>query len=366
MKIMVMHWGRKNAGPRLTRELASALDKTPGVEVVLSYSTDSDSVEEYERLRLPSFAIKTYRSAIGLMFALMRSPLIALGLKRFVRENEVDILLTTMFNPLQIAVLSWFSGVPVVACVHDARSHEGDRGIYNRLLRSEVKRATACVVFSEAVGASLRERFKSVDVIRTVHGAFRPRGRGGRGALSGADSRPTVGMFGRLGEYQGVEVFCESVAQLHNVIPFDAHVVGAGSPVTEALVSKYPMVNWDLRWVPEGEADDIVGSFSVVALPYREASQSGVFALALGLGVPVVASPVGGLVDQVSGSGAGILADDVSVESFTRALRRMLEDDDLRADCADAASHAASEMSWDRTAADIVNSLRPGSANTAA
>lgn len=353
-RVLVLHWGRSNAGPRLTRELALAFAELPGIVAAVSYSLDSDSVQQYERLGLPSFPIRTYSSGLGLALALLRAPLIALKMRRWLRAQGIDVVITTMFNPLQIAVLSMLR-VPVVACVHDASAHEGDRGVYNRLLAVEVKRARWCVAFSASVAHALRQRFPRAAVIQTVHGAFTSVN--SRRLDKRPDDSPVVGMFGRLGPYQGVEVFCQAVTDIQKELPLRARVIGAGDLDTQRLSAQYPAIDWDLRWVPEDEADALVSSLDVLALPYREASQSGVFALAMGLGVPVVASPVGGLVEQVRESGGGVLADDNSVEAFTRALRALIEDGDTRRTLVERARASAQRTSWSRTAADIAGAV---------
>lgn len=350
MRLLVMHWGRTNAGPRLTRELAVALSEQPELSVVLSYSLESDSVAEYERLRLPSFPLHTYRSMPTLALALLRAPWTALRLKRWMRREGVDAVLTTMFNPLQIAVLGLLR-VPVVSCVHDAEAHAGDKGVYNVLLHLEVRRATFCVAFSSRVAGALRERFPNKSVLQTVHGTFSSRVTGD--LVRRSVGSPVIGMFGRLGPYQGVEVLCRAAAILRDRLSFRVRVVGAGDDDTRRLRDAYPWIEWDLRWVPEEEADRIVASFDVVALPYREASQSGVLALALGLGVPVVATPVGGLVEQVNESRAGLLSADASPEAFAEALEVVVGDDKVRGELSRAARESASRVSWSRTAADI-------------
>jgi len=351
VRVLILHWGRSNAGPRLTRELARAFNELPGITAALSYSLDSDSVDQYERLNLPSFAIRTYTSGLGLIFALLRVPIIAFSLRRWLRQQRISVVVTTMFNPLQIAVL-WLVRVRVIACVHDAAAHQGDRGIYNRLLGVEVQRAEGCVVFSANVADALRVRFPRKPVAQTVHGFF-TQGGAGLAKNAAAGDAVVVGMFGRLGPYQGVDVFCRSVMELQRNLKIVGRVIGAGNDATQILRREYPLIEWDLRWIPEEEADLLVSRLDIVALPYREASQSGVFALAMGLGVPVVASPVGGLVEQVGDSGGGILADDASEEAFTRALRVLVEDGSRRRILAEAARSSAQRTSWSRTAADI-------------
>lgn len=56
-----------------------------------------------------------------------------------------------------------------------------------------------------------------------------------------------------------------------------------------------PRISLIVRYMSEREIDTLLAEASLVALPYTQASQSGVGALAVAAGVPVVASDLGAL-----------------------------------------------------------------------
>ena len=63
-------------------------------------------------------------------------------------------------------------------------------------------------------------------------------------------------------------------------------------------------------------------------------SQSGVAATALGAGLPVVATPVGGLIEQIKDGQTGILAARADAPALAQAIKRLLLDPPLyRAIC---------------------------------
>jgi glycosyltransferase involved in cell wall biosynthesis len=68
-----------------------------------------------------------------------------------------------------------------------------------------------------------------------------------------------------------------------------------------------------------------------MALPYVEASQSGVALTAFGGGMPVVATPVGGLGEQVRDGVDGLLAAAATPAAFADALARVATDPALLA-----------------------------------
>jgi glycosyltransferase involved in cell wall biosynthesis len=69
-------------------------------------------------------------------------------------------------------------------------------------------------------------------------------------------------------------------------------------------------------------------------LPYDEASQSGVAASAYAAGCPVVPTPIGGLVEQVTPNQTGIVARDMSAEALADAVLEFVENPDLLNRCA--------------------------------
>jgi glycosyltransferase involved in cell wall biosynthesis len=95
---------------------------------------------------------------------------------------------------------------------------------------------------------------------------------------------------------------------------------------------------------------DVAGLFAraaVVGMPYREASQSGVAALAAGFGRPVVATAVPGLTDSVEHGVTGLLVAPGSIDELADALVRVLNDGALAARLGEGAFAAArSRLSW--------------------
>ena len=71
----------------------------------------------------------------------------------------------------------------------------------------------------------------------------------------------------------------------------------------------------------------------LMVLPYREASQSGVMALAEAAGVPVVGTPTGALVEQIAPGVNGLIADAVDGKALAYSIRRFLDDPGLYQRC---------------------------------
>jgi len=111
-----------------------------------------------------------------------------------------------------------------------------------------------------------------------------------------------------------------------------------------------------LGMVPHDELLDLYGRAAVVACPSHREGFGVVCAEAMAHGRPVVASAVGGLLDLVVDGETGLLVEPGDVRALRRALRRLLEDSELRRRLGEAGRRRARErFSWpsvtDRTLA---------------
>ena len=84
----------------------------------------------------------------------------------------------------------------------------------------------------------------------------------------------------------------------------------------------------------------------VYALHSQEESQGIAICEALAVGLPVVATRVGGIPDVIADSGAGLLVEYGDVPGFAAALTRILSDDAFAAACGEAAIRRGAEFDW--------------------
>ena len=83
-------------------------------------------------------------------------------------------------------------------------------------------------------------------------------------------------------------------------------------------------------FVSDAERSAMFARASLVALPYIEASQSGVVPLAYSFSKPVVATTVGGLPDMIEDGKTGLLVPPRDERALADAVVRLLVDKDLR------------------------------------
>ncbi|MCR1781697.1 glycosyltransferase [Nocardioides carbamazepini] len=361
LSVVLLHWGRNGAGPRFTYELGRALRKRTDLRVAISHVAGTEREAAIAALDVRRLAVKTYTGAWGAILGLPRLVANVLRFRRFLRAVDADVVVTSMYSLWHSLAISLLlpRRTPLVVTVHDATPHVGDDHIVKLWARAtELRRANAVVALSETVAAELRQRRgHRLPVFVTVHGAFGDRADVPARSAPRHDP-PVLGFFGRILPYKGLDLLVAASTLLaERGVQVVTRVHGDGS-VPGGLVDAGHAVAWEPGWVSEELTNQVVDSFDVLVLPYREASQSGVLSIALSEGVPVVATPVGGLAEQVDATGCGVVASAVTPAAVATAVAQLLSDTALYAECSRRGlASASSDHGWDRVAADYAHAV---------
>ena len=160
--------------------------------------------------------------------------------------------------------------------------------------------------------------------------------------------RPVVLFLGLIRPYKGLDVLLDAWRGIDDA---ELWVVGLPKYNISALRDSAPAnVRWLARFVSEDEIDALLRRANLVVLPYREADQSGIALTALGAGVPLLASDVGGL-PELAATGAARTFPAGEVIALRTALRELLSDPAGLAAMAERARAAADgPYAWDAIA----------------
>ena len=371
MRILLWHWGRRGGGVRYTLELAQALKGR--CDLAVSLSRQSELYEETQRLGVPTFAVDTYHDRLSAVLALARIPKLRRDFADYLARGRFDAVIATMHHIWCPAFLRPIaqSGAKLIFAVHDASAHPGDSSIGHAfMLKREVMASQGLVALSDHVAAALRARYRfPADRLWVIpHPAFAfDRIRCDPRALPPPGQPDRLVFFGRIKPYKGLALLLEAVRRLQAERPVTLTIAGQGSlaPYADALKSlkSVRVIN---DWIAEGDVAGILDEAHLLVAPYIEASQSGVIPSAYALGLPAVATPVGGLAEQIRPGETGLLAAAPDAGALTAALRQIMGDPALYARCsAGALAAARGALSWDAVAlaylrAATVVSMPPG------
>lgn len=343
--------------PIHTLELVKALKPHADLEISLSVSRQSERYRDFLKLGVPCHAVDTYKGTgwPGLLASVFRLPFAILSFVLFVRRQNVDIIFASVSHPWNPLILPFVrrKNRPYVLMVHDGLRHSGDTTATPQFwLNIELRMADAFVTMSDHVRAQLLALGGIAEdhVLRVPMGSY--------GATIGTPPVRSAAIparrllfFGRIEHYKGISLLLEAFALVRASMP-DAtlHIAGGGdfSPYSEAAAA-IEGVTTEIRYLAETEIPALLAAHDILVLPYLEATQSGVISVANAAGMPVVATPVGGLVEQIEDAETGILAQGISPQALAGALMRLMSDPALYAHIA-TESRARSENLWPQAA----------------
>lgn len=208
-------------------------------------------------------------------------------------------------------------GVHVVRIIHDASPHPGEKFPPKFWIRLLTKDCSRIVTLSNYVANQLTTNYGVIPDKVTV--CSFPKPRIASTYVKNDSSSKKILLIGRGKRYQGQNL----LEQAWNLLDkSDKKLVIAGKgfkPNSKQLDIEYK--NW---WMTSEELLSEIASSDLVVFPYTEASQSGTIPICIELGVPVLVTPVGGLVEQIAKEKNGVVATNLSPQGFANAIETAL------------------------------------------
>ncbi|MFN2433427.1 MAG: glycosyltransferase, partial [Gemmatimonadota bacterium] len=258
----------------------------------------------------------------------------AWGLRRALRRRPPNLLHAHDAHAVGLALAAAWPRVPVVASRRVDFRARRDPG--SRLKRAAVRRWLAV---SRAAGASLARAGVPREHILLVPSGVAP-----GAAAQPAAGRPLAGRLrvpadaflvlaaGRLEPAKGQRTFIEACALVEDLGAVRWVVAGEGpdAPFLRRLAQDLGVAE---RVVLAGQIPDLprhMGEVQVLVLPSFAEGLGGAALDALGAGVPIVATRVGGISEMVRHERDGLLVPAGDARSVAGAVRRLYLDGDLR------------------------------------
>lgn len=362
--LMLWYWGRTGAGPRYTLELGRALKALDGVALSLCVSAQSDLAEEFRALAVPTLEIDTYTSVADCLRNSLALPRLRRRFADFIRSNSVHVVDSTMTHLWSrlVAPVVRSSGAKLLCTVHDATLHPGEGGLLKTWFYQPLPTADAYLALTNAVA----ERLATVHGIARARIAVAPLGALAYAATREAPPSPAGGplrilFIGRILAYKGLDRLVDACTLLRaSGCELDLTIAGTGTIEPAVMIKARELgARIENRWIADAEFGSFLHAADVVALPYVEASQSGVIPAAFAAGVTAVATPIGGLMEQVRNGEDGLVTADTGVASIARALRALADDRALLARLkAGAGARARQDLAWPPIAARVAGLAR--------
>ena len=247
-------------------------------------------------------------------------------LRRF-RPDVVHFQQGHMWFNLALPLLRAY---PLVVTIHDPRYHVGDRDSQRTpqwLMDFGFRQADSVIVHGEALkrqvvmllGTSANKVYVIPHV--AIGSMNAPR--------ASVDDGKSILFFGRIWEYKGLKYLIEAEPLISQVVP-GAQIIIAGTgddfePYRQLMTHPENFVIHN-RFISTSDRDRLFQEASVVALPYIDATQSGVIPLAYSFAKPVVATGIGALAEAVDDGITGRLVPPADTKALAAAIVDLLCD----------------------------------------
>lgn len=282
----------------------------------------------------------------------------SLLLNRLVRRFRPDVVHVQEVHPLLVAwsVVFLRRTLPVVLTVHDPVSHSGGPpkdGLLWKSLMWVRRRAHRLLVH----GPRMREEMETLDASLTGRVDVAPHGILGeiQPPLAGDQSEAgTFLFFGRMEPYKGLRYLLDACDLLRGRgYSFKLIIAGKGPDLDHqaARIASSDFVELLNQYVPADQVATLFRRACAVVLPYTDATQSGVAAIALANSRPVIATRTGDLPETVVHGESGLIVPPCDARALADAMGQLLDDRHRRDTLAAGAGRQAREgLSWERVA----------------
>ncbi len=249
----------------------------------------------------------------------------------------------------------------IVNTVHDPKKHKGDPTYINDdLLWWFSRRYTDIFITHGEIQKNDLIQIQNLNpkkVFTTYHGHLGIYRKFNNKVVK--EEKNTILFMGRIWDYKGLDDFIKASYKVIERIPNCKFIIaGKGDDFEkyEALI-KHPS-NFELhnKYIPVEEIPILFQRSSIVVLPYKEATQSGIIPVAYAFGKPVIATRVGSIPEVVLDGKTGFLVPPETPDAISNAIITFLSDNTKQQAMKNEAKKMTQTLlSWEEIAKQITN-----------
>jgi glycosyltransferase involved in cell wall biosynthesis len=310
----------------------------PGDGPLLEEAAATIATSAYRRKPI-RYSVRGWRAEPGVVARLRDTPAYLRAFRRTLLQTRPHVVHANTLRTLPEARVARRLGLPVVVHVHELPAPGAKRTL---TLRAAATTADVLVVVSEAVARMVRPHAGSTPILVAHNGIADATGHERRRPAAS----PVVGTIGTVCATKGTDLFLEAAALAREQRPelrfehigqagldedleFERRVSAlAGSEVLRDAVSM----------LGRRSAAERLAGWELFVLPSRQDAFPLASLEAMAAGVPVIASRVGGLPEQIEHLESGVLVEPGNPAALAAWIVRLHDDEELRTKLALAAA----------------------------
>ena len=173
--------------------------------------------------------------------------------------------------------------------------------------------------------------------------------------------RKVLLFFGLIREYKGLDLLLEAMTLLDGsyTLVVAGECYGSFDRYRQIIDSeRFAPIRSNLilndKYIPDKDVKVYFSAADLSVLPYRSATQSGISSISWNFDVPLITTPVGGLIESVGEAGTGLLAESISPEGIAQAIRKYFAEN-KKEEYLYNISRLKKELSWESFADKLEN-----------
>ena len=271
------------------------------------------------------------------------NPFAFLTIAKLCKQHNINIIHAHLQKSIISSLLAGFlCDAKIIIHEHGPIFRKGTGCIYRLLFKLLAKKASVAIGNSKASMEALKETAQLdeqsihvvnnfVDFARFDHTLYDRQK--ARESLGLAEDKKVVGFVGRLDNCKGVDLLIKAASMLCKKDPHYHFVIvghGAQREKLEQLALQLDLKeNVTFTGLHKNPAE-VIRAFDVAVVPSRREAFGIAAVEFMRMKIPVIASPVGGLLEVIKHKKTGIFLDNLSVDSIARAINSLMQDNSLR------------------------------------
>ena len=326
-KILVVNLGRKGAGPVYSLEMAKALLKLEKFQIKALISKQCENYEAWVKSGIQLITIDTFESNKEFVLNTLKIHNF-IKLNKELKKFDADYLYIPMIHLWNPIVNFLSKKAKIITTIHDVTQHKGEESfIMDSLRKIVLKQSHRVIILSESLRKKLVSQKVKNDIISVIpHANFSYYSENFEISNKNYDNE-TILFFGRINPYKGLDILLEAMKIVIKSYPkIKLNIVGNGdiSSYLDLVEQIKNNLELNVRWIKDEEVEGFFSRADFVVVPYIEASQSGVIPLSYSMGLPVIASNIGGIPEQVLDGETGYLVEPKDIKGLAEKIIFMI------------------------------------------
>jgi len=348
LKIALIYLGRKGGGAVYSLEIARALGKKEDVLAVIS--SQVENLDLWESSGIKILKVSTFNNLWQVIPSTLNIVKI-INLIRNIKKFHPDVIYYPMGHLWGNIINFALGNIPKVVTRHDPIANIGDKNILVEFFGDIfIKTADRVIILSKSlIDIMVKMGFSESKIDVIPHGDFSYYAKNSFKKKEYFTN--TILFFGRISKYKGMGILLKAFKIVEQRIKnASLLIVGNGNlKPYNSLIKSCKNVEIVNRWIKDDEIPKYFKRSDFLVAPYIDASQSGVIKIANAFSMPVIASNIGGLPEQVDNNKTGYLVEPGNEFDLAEKCIKLLKNKELIISMGEnALKKEKSDYNWDK------------------